>query len=297
MRTPRSFRELDGEVFVDEAEDLLCLWRADFDGRRTPDLRHGYLLREGALWRREGGHTEYAHDPDALRQRCWKTPASRRSRCAPTAPRAGTADFLSLQKGTIDMDKILHAVAGDGFIKMAVIVATDAAEKASRIHACSPTAAAALGRALAAASLLGESMKEDGAVLTLRIDGGGPVGRVVKPYPIPAAICAAMCQSRGRSARPGGRQAGCGRSGREKRYAHRQPGHRPGRSPISAPRSWSPARSPRISPPICWRASRCPRPAVWVCSSIRTNPVKAAGGFLVQLMPGAPDALAAKLER
>ena len=56
------------------------------------------------------------------------------------------------------MDKILHAVAGDGFIKMAVIVATDAAEKASRIHACSPTAAAALGRALCAASLLGESM-------------------------------------------------------------------------------------------------------------------------------------------
>ena len=70
VRTPRSFRELDGEVFVDEAEDLLCLWRADFDeAEDTMTYGMDIFSREGALWRREGEeHTEYAHDPDALRQ-------------------------------------------------------------------------------------------------------------------------------------------------------------------------------------------------------------------------------------
>ena len=31
VRTPDSFRALDGSTFVDETEDVLCLWRADFD--------------------------------------------------------------------------------------------------------------------------------------------------------------------------------------------------------------------------------------------------------------------------
>ena len=69
MRTPEFLRALDGEIFVDETEDLLCLWRADFDeaGRR---LVYGMDLftRREALWAREGEeHVEYAHEPEALR--------------------------------------------------------------------------------------------------------------------------------------------------------------------------------------------------------------------------------------
>ena len=77
------------------------------------------------------------------------------------------------------MDKIIHATAGDGSIKMAVITARDTVERARSIHDCSPTASAALGRTLCAASLLGESMKEEKASLTIRINGGGPIGSVV----------------------------------------------------------------------------------------------------------------------
>jgi molecular chaperone Hsp33 len=62
---------------------------------------------------------------------------------------------------------------------MAVITARDTVQRAREIHGCSPTAAAALGRTLCAASLLGESMKEDKASLTIRINGGGPIGSVV----------------------------------------------------------------------------------------------------------------------
>ena len=77
------------------------------------------------------------------------------------------------------MDKIIRATAADGYIKMAVITARDTVQRAREIHDLSPTAAAALGRTLCAASLLGESMKEEKAALTIRINGGGPIGSVV----------------------------------------------------------------------------------------------------------------------
>ena len=77
------------------------------------------------------------------------------------------------------MDKIIRALAGDGNIKMSVITARDMVERARQIHYLSPTASAALGRSLCAASLLGEMMKEEDGSLTLRIHGGGPIGSVV----------------------------------------------------------------------------------------------------------------------
>jgi len=77
------------------------------------------------------------------------------------------------------MDKIIRATAGDGFIKMAVISATETVERARAIHNCSPTASAALGRSLCAASLMGQAQKEEKATLTIRINGGGPIGSVV----------------------------------------------------------------------------------------------------------------------
>ena len=77
------------------------------------------------------------------------------------------------------MDKIIRATAGDGFIKMAVITARDMVQRAREIHSCSPTTSAALGRTLCAASLMGEMMKEEKATLTIRINGGGPIGSVV----------------------------------------------------------------------------------------------------------------------
>lgn len=77
------------------------------------------------------------------------------------------------------MDRIIRATAGDGYIKMAVITAKDTVQHACSIHHCSPTASAALGRTLCAASIMGEMMKEENATLTIRINGGGPIGSVV----------------------------------------------------------------------------------------------------------------------
>ena len=68
MRSPDFLRSLDGGTFVDEDEDLLCLWRSDFD-EEAGALVHGMDIfsREGGLWRREREeHIEYAHEPERL---------------------------------------------------------------------------------------------------------------------------------------------------------------------------------------------------------------------------------------
>ena len=70
IKSPESLRALDGSVSVDEDDDMLCLWRADFDEEENL-LVYGMDLfeREGELWRRSGEeHVEYAHTPELLRR-------------------------------------------------------------------------------------------------------------------------------------------------------------------------------------------------------------------------------------
>ena len=75
IRPPEFLRSLDGQVFVDEEEDLLCLWRADFDEEANA-LIYGMDLfsRKGRLWdRSREEHVEYAHAPEALQALLEKT--------------------------------------------------------------------------------------------------------------------------------------------------------------------------------------------------------------------------------
>lgn len=68
IRTPESFQSLDGEVFIDETEDVLCLWRAELD---DGVMRFGMDLfeRDGDVWTRESEeHIEYVHTPEQLSQ-------------------------------------------------------------------------------------------------------------------------------------------------------------------------------------------------------------------------------------
>ena len=66
IRTPESFQSLDGEIFVDETEDVLCLWRAELE---AGVMRFGMDLfqRQGDLWSRASEeHIEYVHTPEML---------------------------------------------------------------------------------------------------------------------------------------------------------------------------------------------------------------------------------------
>ena len=77
------------------------------------------------------------------------------------------------------MGEIIRAVGAEDMVKIAVITAPDIAERARQIHHLSPTATAALGRTLLGASLLGNMLKGEKDTVTLRLSGGGPGGNVV----------------------------------------------------------------------------------------------------------------------
>ena len=76
-------------------------------------------------------------------------------------------------------DEIVRAITADGLVKASAITGRALVERARNIHTLLPVATAALGRALMAASMMGDALKIDGASLTLQIKGGGPLGTVL----------------------------------------------------------------------------------------------------------------------
>lgn len=80
-------------------------------------------------------------------------------------------------------DTIITATAKDGMVRIIAGSTTNLVEKARDIHGCTPVAAAALGRLLTAGSLLGSTLKSEKDVTTLKINGGGDAeGIVVTAY-------------------------------------------------------------------------------------------------------------------
>ncbi|MCA1623467.1 MAG: Hsp33 family molecular chaperone HslO [Acidobacteria bacterium] len=76
------------------------------------------------------------------------------------------------------MDKLIHGVAADGMVRVMAAVTTDIATEVIRRHRTSPTASAALGRVLTGTLLLGSSLK-DFDRLTVKIECNGAVGGIV----------------------------------------------------------------------------------------------------------------------
>ena len=76
-------------------------------------------------------------------------------------------------------DQLIRAISKDGFVKATAVSTRGLTERARQIHKTLPVATAALGRTLAAASMMGNALKEDGASVTLQIKGGGPLGTLL----------------------------------------------------------------------------------------------------------------------
>jgi len=75
-------------------------------------------------------------------------------------------------------DRIIRGISADGMIKFAAINGRAIVSRAQEIHNTTPVTAAALGRVLLAASLMGNALKGEGNSLTLQIKGGGPIGTI-----------------------------------------------------------------------------------------------------------------------
>jgi len=68
VNTPEKLRAMDGQVFLDEDDDVYCVWRGEFD-EETNICSYGMDLfqRKGSLWERSfEEHREYAYSREQL---------------------------------------------------------------------------------------------------------------------------------------------------------------------------------------------------------------------------------------
>ena len=68
VNTPKKLQAMDGQVFLDEDEDVYCVWRGEFD-EETNICSYGMDLfqRRGSLWERSfEEHREYAYSAEQL---------------------------------------------------------------------------------------------------------------------------------------------------------------------------------------------------------------------------------------
>lgn len=75
-------------------------------------------------------------------------------------------------------DYLVRGMSMDGFVKVAAIRSTEIVRRGAEIQKTTPNATAAFGRALTAASLMGNMQKVDNGSMTLQIRGGGPIGTI-----------------------------------------------------------------------------------------------------------------------
>lgn len=73
-------------------------------------------------------------------------------------------------------DYMIRATAADGQIRAFAATTRDMVENAKNAHNTSPVATAALGRLMTAAAMMGADLKGEKDLLTLRIEGSGPLG-------------------------------------------------------------------------------------------------------------------------
>lgn len=76
-------------------------------------------------------------------------------------------------------DYIVNAITSNGAIRVVAADTTELCNRAQEIHKMSATAAAALGRAITAAAIMGSMLKSTEDAITIQLNGGGPIGRVI----------------------------------------------------------------------------------------------------------------------
>ncbi len=77
------------------------------------------------------------------------------------------------------MGKLFRTITSDGLVMATAVDTTDIVARAEEIHKTSAVSTAALGRLLTAASMMGNMLKGKDDTITLRIAGDGPIGSII----------------------------------------------------------------------------------------------------------------------
>ncbi len=75
-------------------------------------------------------------------------------------------------------DRLIRAICQDAAIKCTAVSTTALVERSRNIHKTLPLATAALGRTLTAASMMGRELKDQNGSVTIQIKGNGPLGTI-----------------------------------------------------------------------------------------------------------------------
>ncbi len=76
-------------------------------------------------------------------------------------------------------DYLVRGMSIDGFVKVVAIRSTELVRRGATIHKTTPNATAAFGRTLTACSMMGNMQKVENGSMTLQIKGDGPIGTIV----------------------------------------------------------------------------------------------------------------------
>ena len=75
-------------------------------------------------------------------------------------------------------DYLVRGMSMDGFVKVVAIRSTEMVRRGAEIQGTTPNATAAFGRTLTAASMMGNMQTAENGSMTLQIRGGGPIGTI-----------------------------------------------------------------------------------------------------------------------
>lgn len=192
-------------------------------------------------------------------------------------------------------DHMIRVTAADAQVRAFAVTARDLVEEARRIHNTSPIATAALGRLMCGALMMGDMLKNDGDLLTIQIQGDGPLGALlattdrhgnVKGYVRNTAVILPP-NAQGHLNVGGGVGKGVltviRDMGLKEPYVGQIPIHS---GEIADDLAWYYAQSEQINSSV----------ALGVLMNHDVT-VREAGGFMIQLMPDASEEVISRLEQ
>ena len=192
-------------------------------------------------------------------------------------------------------DYLVRGMTMDGFVKAVAIRSTEMVSRGAQIQGTTPNATAAFGRALTAASMMGNMQKVENGSMTLQIRGGGPIGTITVVSD------------------PEGNVRGCVTEPKVE-LVERYPGKLDVGATVGTDGTLTVIRDLQMKEPYVGstplvsgeigddvtayfaQSEQTPTACALGVLVDRDLSVKVAGGYIVQLLPGAPDEIIDKLE-
>ncbi|MEF2836687.1 MAG: Hsp33 family molecular chaperone HslO [Oscillospiraceae bacterium] len=192
-------------------------------------------------------------------------------------------------------DYLVRGMTMDGFVKAVAIRSTELVRRGAQIQGTTPNATAAFGRCLTVASMMGNMQKVENGSMTLQVRGGGPIGTITVVSD------------------PEGNVRGCVTEPKVP-LAEKYPGKLDVGATVGTDGTLTVIRDLQMKEPYIGstplvsgeigddvtayfaQSEQTPTACALGVLVDRDMSVKVAGGYLVQLLPGAPDDVIDKLE-